>query len=336
MIRGAGRRRSLVSHTMVATTAINAARRSSVFITEQLYMRQFIVLSSPNGHAVLYVMTHLGREKSIDQSRSGNSGSIVVLTYESLPSNIATAAVATAFPEDVVAIVSESGRPSVREQLRLLRKSPVFFIWKVAEILSYRLLCKLPFRSTCVPGLASIAKGVNADLIKIAGVNDAKVVAKIEGYEPDVIVSIYFPEKIGAAVRAAARKAAINSHGSYLPHNRGLFPYFWTIARDDGHGGVSIHHLDESFDTGPLIAQRRLEPEPEETVAAYAVRSAALSGELLVESIRAIQQDVAEELPNVRERGNYVGWPTLGDTRELWRRGRKLGSPFGFRRRAAT
>lgn len=175
----------------------------------------------------------------------------------------------------------------------------------------------------------AIAKSVNADLIKINGVNEPEVVARIESYAPDLIVSIYFPEKIGAEVRAAAGKAAINSHGSYLPHNRGLFPYFWTIAREDGHGGVSIHHLDESFDTGPLIAQRRLAPEAGETVAAYAVRSATLSGELLVESIEAIRQGVAENRSNDRELGCYVGWPALSDVRELWKRGRRLGSPFG-------
>jgi len=276
-----------------------------------------------------------GNVAAVMTPASSNRGSqqnglsrIVVLTYDSLPSNLITAAIAREFPGKVVAVFSAVGRPSLRETVRLFWKSPVFFIWKASEILAHRVSTVLRFRSGRSPTLSAIARSAGADYIGIKMINDAEVVDSIEEYSPDVIVSVHFPQKIGNRILNSARKAAINTHGSYLPHNRGLFPYFWTIARNDGHGGVSVHHLDEDWDTGAVIVQERLHPEDGETVASYSVRCAELSSRLVVEAIAAVGDGSASASPQLDGSGSYASWPTLSDSRELWRTGGKLGSPF--------
>ena len=49
----------------------------------------------------------------------------------------------------------------------------------------------------------------------------------------------------------------INLHISYLPHNRGADPNFWSFI-DDSPKGVSVHVMDEGLDTGAILAQREV------------------------------------------------------------------------------
>jgi methionyl-tRNA formyltransferase len=69
---------------------------------------------------------------------------------------------------------------------------------------------------------------------------------------------------------------AINLHISYLPYNRGADPNLWSIVEGTPKG-VTIHHLDEGIDTGDIIAQRRVEFSPDDTLrSSYAKLQAAM------------------------------------------------------------
>ncbi|MCP5055984.1 MAG: hypothetical protein GY937_04570 [bacterium] len=167
-----------------------------------------------------------------------------------------------------------------------------------------------------------------AELVAVSDINHADVASRIERERPDLIVSIYFPHKIGRRVRDAASVAAINVHGSYLPGNRGLFPYFWTMARDDQHAGVSVHELFDAWDAGDVYARERLDPQDGECVLSYSIRNAVRAGEVLVGASAGLLAGTSESHPQSAGDANYVDWPAWADIRELWRRGRRLGSPL--------
>tara|TARA_B100000579_G_scaffold402453_1_gene385702 strand:+ start:313 stop:897 length:585 start_codon:yes stop_codon:yes gene_type:complete len=49
----------------------------------------------------------------------------------------------------------------------------------------------------------------------------------------------------------------INLHISYLPHNRGVDPNFWSFINKTPKG-VTIHFIDENIDTGNIIVQKEV------------------------------------------------------------------------------
>ena len=54
----------------------------------------------------------------------------------------------------------------------------------------------------------------------------------------------------------SAVKKAINLHISFLPYGRGIMPNLWSFY--EGYpSGITIHELDESFDTGKIIIQKK-------------------------------------------------------------------------------
>ena len=60
------------------------------------------------------------------------------------------------------------------------------------------------------------------------------------------------------AVLEVAPLGAIGVHPSLLPRHRGPDPYFWAIESGDLETGVTAHRLEEEYDTGAILAQRRL------------------------------------------------------------------------------
>ena len=58
---------------------------------------------------------------------------------------------------------------------------------------------------------------------------------------------------------------AVNFHPSPLPEGRGPYPLFQAILDRLPEWGMSAHVMDPSFDTGPVLAQRRFPLAPDET-----------------------------------------------------------------------
>ncbi len=56
-----------------------------------------------------------------------------------------------------------------------------------------------------------------------------------------------------------------NFHPSPLPVGRGPYPLFQAILDDVPEWGVTAHVLDPTFDTGPILAQKRFPLAPDET-----------------------------------------------------------------------
>jgi methionyl-tRNA formyltransferase len=90
----------------------------------------------------------------------------------------------------------------------------------------------------------------------------ADLAARLRGLAPDLVVSWFWTRKLTPAVLAAGRLGAVGVHPSLLPRHRGPDPYFWAIERGDEETGVTAHLLDAEYDTGAILAQRRLPLDP--------------------------------------------------------------------------
>jgi methionyl-tRNA formyltransferase len=83
--------------------------------------------------------------------------------------------------------------------------------------------------------------------------------------ETDFIVSFGYRHIIGQEVIKNFPNKIINLHISYLPWNRGSDPNLWSFLENTPKG-VSIHFIDNGIDTGELIAQKRVESKPGDTL----------------------------------------------------------------------
>jgi len=88
-------------------------------------------------------------------------------------------------------------------------------------------------------------------------INRPETVTQIRTFQPDIILSVFFGYRLGSEVLNIPPRGCINLHPAYLPFNRGVYPNVWAII-DGTPAGVTLHYMDEGFDTGDIIAQKRV------------------------------------------------------------------------------
>jgi methionyl-tRNA formyltransferase len=88
-------------------------------------------------------------------------------------------------------------------------------------------------------------------------INRPETVTQIRTLQPDIILSVFFGYRLGSEVLNIPPQGCINLHPAYLPFNRGVYPNVWAII-DGTPAGVTLHYMDEGFDTGDIIAQKKV------------------------------------------------------------------------------
>lgn len=111
-------------------------------------------------------------------------------------------------------------------------------------------------------GTRRLQRRIGHDKVEIAP-DLARRAGAIRAAEPDLVVSWFWTKKIPRAVREAAPLGAIGVHPSLLPRHRGPDPTFWAIDSGDAETGVTAHVLEDDYDTGAILGQRRLAIEPD-------------------------------------------------------------------------
>src|SRR3954447_19127682 len=90
--------------------------------------------------------------------------------------------------------------------------------------------------------------------------------------EVDFVISYQFRHLVKPDVLALARRAALNFHAAPLPEFGGFAYYNMAILERVASYGCSCHHMDEGFDTGPLLEVRRF-PVDSERETAYSLEA---------------------------------------------------------------
>ncbi|MFG1798290.1 methionyl-tRNA formyltransferase [Nocardia sp. NPDC049149] len=111
----------------------------------------------------------------------------------------------------------------------------------------------LPASSAAAGDLLEVLPG-GMDLVlpgSAAGLADA-----LPGYRPDIVVACGFPWKFPADVLDIPEFGVLNIHPSLLPKHRGPMPIAWAIRNGATTFGLTVHRMDEEFDTGEILCSR--------------------------------------------------------------------------------
>jgi methionyl-tRNA formyltransferase len=258
---------------------------------------------------------------------------IAILVYESLHSNYMINQLLKARPGEVVGVVRSDclihGKTLPQSLWYLVRHSGLRFVGrKAVELFQYRavaLIYQLLGRRK-VPALRAMAKENDVPLVGSKDINSPQTMEVIRSWRPDLVISVYLNQRIKAPLIALPKLGCINIHPALLPRNRGLFPYFWVLANGDEETGVTVHRVDEKFDTGGIILQERLPVRPEDTIQSLAYRSCVLGADMLVEAVRLIEEGTAPSISQDGSLASYFSWPRRADLRRFRQQRRSFGS----------
>jgi methionyl-tRNA formyltransferase len=103
------------------------------------------------------------------------------------------------------------------------------------------------------------------DLDVLFAASKHSIAPLLRAYEPDLALCTGFPWLIPAEAIAVPKHGIVNGHPSLLPHYRGPFPVAWAVRNGETEIGMSYHLMDAQFDTGNVLAQKRLPLREDET-----------------------------------------------------------------------
>jgi len=85
---------------------------------------------------------------------------------------------------------------------------------------------------------------------------------------PDLLIMAFVTDIIPLPLINIPTQGAICYHPSLLPRHRGGSAINWALIMGDQETGLSIFWTDAGIDTGPILLQKRIPIEPEDTAGA--------------------------------------------------------------------
>lgn len=112
----------------------------------------------------------------------------------------------------------------------------------------------------------------------------------------DLAVVVAYGKILPVPVLEALARGCINVHASILPKYRGAAPVQWAVIHGDPETGVDIMQLDAGMDTGPVLLERKVTIDPEETSGELLARLAPLGAAACLDAIAAIAAGTAHPI----------------------------------------
>lgn len=174
------------------------------------------------------------------------------------------------------------------------------------------------------PFLGGACRSRGVPVRSAASANDPEAVAFLDAGQPEVLVSVSCPERLASAALDLPSVAAINIHWAPLPAYAGIAPYFWVLRDGAEQTGLTVHVMESTLDTGPVLGRRAVPIEPDDTMVALQLRLAQAGAEELAGVIRRLPAALDAAEPQPSEGRSYRTWPVADDVRALRAQGRRL------------
>lgn len=116
------------------------------------------------------------------------------------------------------------------------------------------------FKDIFAPGKdLSFIRSLKLPEIKARSVNSKEFYKAALRLNPDVILVGSWSEKFKKPIIELPKVGTINCHPSLLPRYRGPNPYMRVIMNGEKETGITLHLMDESLDTGPILLQKKID-----------------------------------------------------------------------------
>ena len=121
-------------------------------------------------------------------------------------------------------------------------------------------------------------------------------ITKIKDLKPDVICVVAYGKILPKEILEIPKYGCINVHGSLLPKYRGAAPIQWAVLNGDKETGITTMYMDVGMDTGDMILKEKVTIEDDETTGELWDRLAKIGGELLVKTLKEIENGTAKRI----------------------------------------
>lgn len=156
------------------------------------------------------------------------------------------------------------------------------------------------------PPVKEAARALGLSVLQPEKLSQPEVKEAVRSFAPEAVCVVAFGQKIPKWLLTLPRFGCINVHPSLLPRWRGAAPISAALLAGDRETGVSTMLLDEGWDTGPILLQRRTPIDSEENAGELEARLAEMGADLLVETLAELAAGRLRPEPQPEEGACYA------------------------------
>jgi methionyl-tRNA formyltransferase len=135
---------------------------------------------------------------------------------------------------------------------------------------------------------------------------DPAVYESFKKLNPDLGVMAYVTKIIPIEIMKLPRLGTIEYHPSLLPKHRGASAINWAIINGETKTGVTIFWPDAGIDTGPILLQKEVDIDPDDTAGSlYYNKLFPIGVEAMIEAIAMIERGTAPKIPQDESQATY-------------------------------
>ena len=136
------------------------------------------------------------------------------------------------------------------------------------------------------------------------GLSDKGFLQRIKNLNIDLGVVASFNKRLPKELLQLSKDGFINLHPSKLPNYRGANPYSHVIINGEEESAITLHYMDENFDTGDIISQYCFNLDLNETMGTLFYRTNHMCASMLYEALDYYETHTFPRMPQPTE-GKY-------------------------------
>ncbi|UCM89752.1 methionyl-tRNA formyltransferase [Streptomyces marincola] len=148
--------------------------------------------------------------------------------------------------------------------------------------------------------------------------NDGEVAEQLKRLRPDLLVSSDWRTWVAPHIYGLATYGAINIHDALLPRYGGFAPLNWALVNGESEVGVTVHFMNEDFDLGDIVVQKRVPVEDGDTVTDLFHKTVELFAPATLEAIELIGSGRTDWLKQDPEQATFFHKRSVEDSRIDW------------------
>lgn len=165
-----------------------------------------------------------------------------------------------------------------------------------------------PDKGNRVDPLKELSQSKSISLFQPPRMRDPEVYSAFADLNPDLGVMAFVTDIIPENILNCPKLGTIQYHPSLLPKHRGGSAINWPIIQGEVKTGLTIFWPDKGLDTGPILLQKEVAIDPDDTVGSlYFDKLFLLGVEAFMEAIDLVKAGKAPRTPQDESQATYEG-----------------------------
>ena len=155
-------------------------------------------------------------------------------------------------------------------------------------------------------GMQALAGKAGIPFFRPILMKDPQVYGDYAKLKPELAVLAFVTDIIPEKLLVVPSTGTICYHPSLLPRHRGASAINWAIIQGDTRTGLTVFWADKGIDTGPILLQKSVGIDPDETTGAlYFNKLFPMGIDAMVEAVELIKKGKAPRIPQDESGATY-------------------------------